>query len=68
MQVTGTSLAGYLSLSRTRQAELLACGEAAGHPAHAAATLGPALSRLASHDLAAAGLARPGTGSGVSGR
>jgi len=47
LQATGTTLAGYLVLFRSRQAELLARGEAAGHPAHVAGTLGLALSRLA---------------------
>ncbi len=58
MQATGTPLAGYLPLFRDRQADLLARGEAAGHPADVAATLGLALSRLADHAPAAAGLLR----------
>jgi len=58
MQATGTPLAGYLPLFRARQADLLARGEAAGHPADVAATLGLALSRLAGEAPAAAGLAR----------
>ena len=58
VQATGTTLAGYLPLFRARQAELLARGEAAGHPADVAATLGLALSRLAGEAPAAAGLAR----------
>ena len=47
IQATGTTLAGYASLFRDRRADLLARGEAAGHPADVAATLGLALSRLA---------------------
>ena len=58
MQATGTTLAGYLPLFRSRQADLLTRGEAAGHPADVAATLGLALSRLAEEAPAAAGLAR----------
>ncbi len=58
MQATGTTLAGYLPLFRARQADLLARGEAAGHPAHVAATLGLALSRLADQAPAAAELIR----------
>ena len=58
VQATGTTLAGYLPLFRARQAELLARGEAAGHPADVAATLGLALSRLAGEAPAAAGLVR----------
>ena len=58
MQATGTSLAGYLPLFRARQADLLVRGEAAGHPADVAATLGLALSRLAGEAPAAAGLMR----------
>jgi hypothetical protein len=54
MQATGTPLAGYRRLFRARQADLLARGEAAGHPAGVAATLGLALSRLADE--------APGTG------
>ena len=46
IQATGTTLAGYLSLFRDRRADLLARGEAAGHPADVATTLGLALSRL----------------------
>src|SRR6202041_1892737 len=41
-----------------RQADLLARGEVAGHPADVAATLGLAMSRLAGEDPAAAGLLR----------
>ena len=58
MQATGTTLARYLPMFRARQADLLAHGEAAGHPADVAATLGLALSRLADEDRAAAGLMR----------
>jgi Tetratricopeptide repeat len=58
IQVTGATLAGYLSLFRDRRADLLARGEATGHPADVAATLGLALSRLAEEAPAAAGLAR----------
>jgi len=58
MQATGTTLARYLPLFRDRQADLLARGEASGHPADVAATLGLALSRLAEEAPAAAGLMR----------
>jgi hypothetical protein len=58
MQATGTPLAGYLPLFRARQADLLARGEAVGHPADVAATLGLALSRLADQAPAAAELMR----------
>ena len=58
MQATGTTLARYLPLFRARQADLLARGEASGHPADVAATLGLALSRLADDAPAAAGLVR----------
>ena len=58
MQATGTSLARYLPLFRARQADLLARGQAAGHRADVAATLGLALSRLAGQAAAAAGLVR----------
>jgi hypothetical protein len=47
MQATGTTPARYLVLFRDRQADLLARGEAVGHPADVAATLELALSRLA---------------------
>jgi hypothetical protein len=57
MQATGTPLAGYLRLFRARQADVLARGEAAGHPAGVAATLGLALSRLAD-EAPATGLLR----------
>jgi hypothetical protein len=58
MQATGTTLAGYLPLFRDRQADLLARGEAAGHPLDIAATLGLALSRLAGQAPSAIGLLR----------
>ena len=58
MQATGTTLARYLPLFRDRQADLLARGEASGHPADVAATLGLALSRLAEDAPPAAGLVR----------
>lgn len=46
MQASGTPLARYLSLFRTRQADLLARGEVAEHRLDVAATLSLALSRL----------------------
>jgi Tetratricopeptide repeat len=49
---------GQLQRHRARQADLLARGEAAGHPADVAATLGLALSRLEDEDRSAAGLMR----------
>jgi hypothetical protein len=58
MQATGTTMSTYLGLFRSRQADLLARGEAAGHREHVAATLGLALSMLAQDAPAAAGLAR----------
>ena len=58
MQATGTGMARYLELFRDRQGDLLARGEAAGHPLDVAATLGMALSRLAEAAPAAAGLLR----------
>jgi Tetratricopeptide repeat len=58
MQATGTPLARYLPLFRTRQADLLARGQAAGHGEHTAATLGLALSRLGGDAPPAAGLLR----------
>jgi hypothetical protein len=58
MQATGTTLAAYLPLFRARQADLLARGEATGHPADVGATLGLALSRLAAEAPPAAGLVR----------
>jgi Tetratricopeptide repeat len=56
IQATGTTLARYVSVFRDRRADLLARGEAAGHPADVAATLGLALSRLREHASAGAGL------------
>jgi len=56
IQATGITLAGYVSVFRERRADLLARGEAAGHPAGVAATLGLALSRLG--ERAAVGLLR----------
>ena len=58
MQATGTTVARYLPMFRDRQADLLARGEASGHPADVATTLGLALSRLAGEAPAAAGLVR----------
>ena len=58
VQATGITLAGYLSLFRQRRAELLARGEASGHPVGVAATIGLALSRLAADAPPAAGLLR----------
>ena len=58
MQATGTTLARYLPLFRARQADLLTRGQASGHPADVAATLGLALSRLAEDAPPAAGLVR----------
>jgi len=58
IQATGITLAGYLGLFGDRRADLLARGEAAGHPADVAATLGLALSRLGEDAPAAAGLLR----------
>ncbi len=58
MQATGTTLARYLPMFQARQAGLLVHGEAAGHPADVAATLGLALSRLEEEDRSAAGLMR----------
>jgi hypothetical protein len=58
IQVTGTTLAGYVSVFADRRADLLARGQAAGHPADVAATLGLALSRLAEQAPSAAGLLR----------
>jgi hypothetical protein len=57
MEATGTLLVGYLRLFRARQADLLARGEAAGHPSGVAATLGLALSMLAT-EVTATGLLR----------
>ena len=58
IQASVTTLAEYLSAFRDRRSDLLARGEAAGHPADVAATLGLALSRLGDEAPAAAGLAR----------
>ena len=58
MQASGTTLGRYLPLFRARQADLLARGEASGHPLDVAATLGLALSRLERDAPAAAGLLR----------
>jgi hypothetical protein len=58
VQATGTTLAGYLSLFRDRQADLLARGDPTGHPADVTATLELALSRLARKAPAAAELLR----------
>jgi hypothetical protein len=58
MQATGTTLTRYLPMFRDRQADLLARGEASGHPADMATTLGLALSRLTGESPAAAGLVR----------
>jgi hypothetical protein len=58
MQATGTTVGRYLLLFRDRQADLLARGEAAGHPLDVAATFGLALSRLEEQAPAAAGLLR----------
>jgi hypothetical protein len=57
-RATGITLARYLDLFRQRQAGLLARGEAPGHPASVAATIGLALSRLDAEALAAGGLLR----------
>jgi hypothetical protein len=58
IETAGTTLAGYLLMFRDRQEDLLARGEAPGHPVDVAATLGLALSRLESEAPAAAGLLR----------
>jgi hypothetical protein len=58
IQTTGITLAGYVSLFRDRRDDLLARGDAAGHPADVAATLGLALSRLGEQAPAAAALAQ----------
>ena len=55
-RAAGMTLAGYLSLFRGRAADLLARGQAAGHPASVAATLGLALSRVGDEAAPAAGL------------
>ena len=56
MHATGTTLARYLPLFRDRQADLLARGQAAGHPTDVAATLGLAVSQLTVENPAAGGL------------
>ena len=65
IQATGMTLAGYLSVFRVRAADLLARGEAAGHSARVAATLGlafvPAGGRSAVGGGAAAAAGVPGT-------
>jgi hypothetical protein len=58
IQAAGMTLAGYLALFRDRRADLLARGEAAGHPETVFATLRLALSRLEAEAPAAAGLLR----------
>ena len=58
IQTAGMTLAGYLTLFRDRRVDLLARGEAAGHPETVAETLGLALSRLEAEAPAAAGLLR----------
>ena len=58
MRATGTTLAAYLPTFRIRQADLLARGEASGHPADVVATLGLAMSKLEKEAPPAAGLLR----------
>jgi hypothetical protein len=58
MQAAGMTLAQYLPLLRARQGDLLARGQAGGHPGHVAATLGLALAWLAADAPHAAGLMR----------
>jgi hypothetical protein len=58
IQATGTTLTEYLSMFWDRRADLLARGEAAGHPETVTATLALALSRLETGAPAAAGLLR----------
>jgi hypothetical protein len=58
VQAAGTTLAEYLSVFGARRADLLARGEAAGHPESVVATLGLALSRLEAEAPAAAALLR----------
>ena len=58
IHAAGITLARYLSVFRDREADLLARGEATGHPADVAATLGLALSRLGKENPAAVGLLR----------
>ena len=58
IQATGTPWPATWRLFRQRRADLLARGEAAGHPADVAATLALALSRLVGKAPGAAGLSR----------
>jgi hypothetical protein len=58
MRATGRSLAHYLELLLTRQADLLSRGEAAGHRETVAATVQLALDRLSADAPAAAALLR----------
>jgi hypothetical protein len=58
IQATGITLTQYLSVFRGRRTDLLARGQASGHPADVAATLGLAASRLGDEAPAAAGLLR----------
>jgi Tetratricopeptide repeat len=58
IHTTGTTLARFVSLFQSRREDLLARGEAPGHPADVAATLGLALSRLGNEAPAAVGLLR----------
>jgi Tetratricopeptide repeat len=58
IQATGVDMTRYLLLFRDRQADLLARGEAVGHPADVTATLELALSRLARKARGAAELLR----------
>jgi hypothetical protein len=58
VQATGGSLAAYQGLFRARRTDLLARGQASGHPASVAATLALALDRLEQGSPAAAGLLR----------
>jgi len=57
-RATAGTLDGYLVSFRQRRADLLARGQAAGHPLDVAATLGVALARLEADAPAAAGLLR----------
>ena len=58
IETAGTTMAGYLSLFQDRRADLLARGEATGHPETVVATLGLALSQLEADAPAGAGLLR----------
>src|SRR5262249_28456881 len=58
IEATAGTLAGYLSVFRVRRAELLARGEAAGHPAAVAPTLGRALPGRGAQAPAGAGRGR----------